>query len=88
MKLLLVGKANVGKTSLFKSLKSSKKATLSSLFLSGALSPASMFGSSSPAASVQVQLSTDGIDMEDWSPTSEGPAVSFNVFDFAGQVNK
>jgi hypothetical protein len=36
-------------------------------------------------SSPSTQLSTDGIDMEQWSPpVSDGAPVSFNVFDFAG----
>lgn len=97
LKLLLVGKANVGKTSVFKALKSTKKspAGISALLLKReggglhTLSPASMLfgGLNSSNSANQTQLSTDGIDMEEWTPlVSDGPQVSFNVFDFAGQV--
>lgn len=101
LKLLLVGKANVGKTSVVKSLKSSTKKTpvgISALLKREGghnyhnLSPASMIlgglhlggGGSSSSSGPHVQLSTDGIDMEEWTP--DGSPVSFNVFDFAGQV--
>lgn len=93
LKLLLVGKANVGKTSVFKALKSAKKPMggISALLMKraeGNLSPASMiFGGLLPPSSPTTQLSTDGIDMEEWAPAvTEGTPVSFNVFDFAGQV--
>jgi GTPase SAR1 family protein len=94
LKLLLVGKANVGKTSVFKALKSSKKPTggISSLLTKrgegGNLSPSMLFGGLLPLSSSPItQLSTDGIDMEEWTPPLiEGAPVSFNVFDFAGQV--
>jgi hypothetical protein len=89
LKLLLVGKANVGKTSLFKSLKSTKtKVGISALLMKRdghTISPTSMlFGGLMPPPPT-TQLSTDGIDMEEWTP--EGAPVSFNVFDFAGQVH-
>ena len=46
------------------------------------------FGGLLPASSSPItQLSTDGIDMEEWTPSvPDGASVSFNVFDFAGQV--
>ncbi len=84
----------MGKTTLVKSLKYAKKSSsISSLLLkkdaSSVLSPASiLFGASQTNAAISgpTQLSTDGIDMEDWTPITDGPPVSFNVFDFAGQV--
>lgn len=86
----------MGKTTLVKSLKYAKKSnSISSLLLKkeagSVLSPASiLFGASQTNAATAIsgatQLSTDGIDMEDWTPITDGPPVSFNVFDFAGQV--
>eukprot|EP01132_Coremiostelium_polycephalum_P000699 gene699-862_t len=100
MKLMLVGQENVGKTSIAKCLKKevvpvSKKLRQTIGFAKKNKHTSLLdteIGISGPAGvginplNTTLNLSTDGIDMDDWRPPSEDQLpVTFSIWDFAGQ---
>ncbi|EGC38713.1 hypothetical protein DICPUDRAFT_148631 [Dictyostelium purpureum] len=102
MKLMLVGQENVGKTSIAKCLKkeiipvSKKLRQTIGLGTKKNKTPTLMEQSSSidfnapqniNPLNTSLNISTDGINMDDWRPPSEdqSPAVTFSIWDFAGQ---
>eukprot|EP01133_Synstelium_polycarpum_P006723 gene6723-7816_t len=106
MKLMLVGQENVGKTSIAKCLKKevvpvSKKLRQTIGFTKrpkdadDTMLPTAHGGGGGGNGGLcplntNLNLSTDGIDMDDWRPSaqddaSNAPPVTFSVWDFAGQ---
>eukprot|EP00026_Physarum_polycephalum_P000223 Phypoly_transcript_00223.p1 GENE.Phypoly_transcript_00223~~Phypoly_transcript_00223.p1 ORF type:complete len:1946 (-),score=272.21 Phypoly_transcript_00223:42-5636(-) len=102
LKLMLVGQENVGKTTLAKALKRAppKRSALTMRLKEGALAIGMLapmpVGSSGGAVGNNFSsmsnvpapnVSTDGIEMEEWEPEDDGAPhpISFTIWDFAGQ---